>query len=87
MASFQDNTHVFIVRVWLEPRELAGARAEWRGVIEHMASGEVRYVHDLDDLVATIAPYLADLGVSLPLRWRFRQRIRRWKRYPSAKLL
>ena len=50
MASFEDNTQVFIVRVWLERREIEGVAAEWRGVVEHVPSGERRYLKDLDDL-------------------------------------
>jgi len=62
MGSFEENTHSFIVRIWLEPRELAGAVPEWRGVVEHAASGERRYFMDFDDLLNFIASYLDGKG-------------------------
>lgn len=49
MKSFEENTHAFIVRVWLEPRELEGAAPECRWVIEHVPSGERRYLKDLSE--------------------------------------
>jgi hypothetical protein len=49
MKSFEDTTHAFVVRFWLEPRELEGAAPEWRGVIEHVPSGERRYLKELNE--------------------------------------
>jgi hypothetical protein len=80
MTSFEDNTHVFIVRIWLEPREIEGTSAKWRGVIEHVPSGERRYVQDLDDIIASIVPYLGEMGVRPSLGQRLRQWLKRWKR-------
>lgn len=80
MRSFEENTHVFIIRIWREPREIAGARPEWRGMIEHTPSGERRYVRDLDDLSAFIATYLAEMGVTLSLCWRLRQWLKRGRK-------
>ena len=58
MKSFEENTHAFVVRVWLEPRELEGAQPEWRGVIEHVPSGERLYIKDLEEVVSFIGSYL-----------------------------
>jgi hypothetical protein len=33
-------THIFIVRLWSEPRELADAPPEWRGSIQDVGSQE-----------------------------------------------
>jgi hypothetical protein len=52
---------VFIVRIWCEPREIEGAPPLWRGVIEHMPSGERRYVQSLQEIVDLIALYLDDI--------------------------
>jgi hypothetical protein len=57
MKSFEENTHAFVVRVWLEPREIDGAPPEWRGVIEHVPSGERRYLRNLDDIAVFISSY------------------------------
>lgn len=74
MKSFEDNTHAFIVRVWLEPREIDGATPEWRGVIEHVPSGERRYLKDLSEAEMFIA---ACLKVICPERSK-NKRSRHW---------
>jgi len=63
MKSFEADTHAFIVRIWLERREAAGKRAEWRGVIEHVRSGERCYLKNLQDITTFIMPYLENMGV------------------------
>lgn len=54
------KTEVFIVRVWMEPRDIEGAPVLWRAAIEHVPSGNRRYLEKLDDLPAVIAQYLQD---------------------------
>lgn len=78
MTLFEDRTHVFIVRVWFEPREIEAAPAEWRGMIEHVPSGQRHYLNNLDDITAFIAPYLEDPGVKPGLSWRIKQWLGRW---------
>ncbi len=62
VAQLSDNTHAFIVRFWLEPRELENARPIWRGVIEHVASGRKLYLKNLEEIKAFIAFYLPEIG-------------------------
>ena len=64
----EDNTSAYIVRVWLEPREVAGAPVEWRGSIEHVASGMTRYLTDLDEIGRFIRPFLEAMGVDFAER-------------------
>ena len=59
----EDNTAAYIVRVWLEQREVEGAPVEWRGSIEHVASGQVKYITDLDEIARFIRPFLEAMGV------------------------
>lgn len=59
-----DNTSAFIVRVWLEHREIEGAAVTWRGSIEHVASGRVKYLTDLDEVKRFINPFLETMGVN-----------------------
>jgi hypothetical protein len=80
MPLFEENTHVFIVRVWREPREIEGAAPEWRGVIEHAPDGERRYLKNLAEITAFIAPYLKGMGVQFEIRWRVRRWLNQWKR-------
>lgn len=65
MKSFEDNTHAFVIRVWLEPREIEDAQPEWRGVIEHIPTGERRYLRNLNDLTSFITSYLERMGVKV----------------------
>ncbi len=43
------RTHLFMVRIWLE--DLGGGKAEWRGQVKHVLSGEVRYFREWPMLV------------------------------------
>ena len=72
MEPFETNTEVFIVRIWLEPRANETDRPEWRGLIEHAPSRQRRYFRDLASIGEFIAPYLQQLGVTVPARkgWR-----------------
>lgn len=54
--------HTFILRFWLEPKENKGGTPEWRGVIEHIITGENQYVKDLDEIAAFIWPYLKSMN-------------------------
>lgn len=60
----EDKATAFIVRVWLEHREIEAAPVEWRGFVEHVASGKVRYLTDLDEIARFIRPYLEAMGAS-----------------------
>jgi hypothetical protein len=59
----QDTSHTFIARFWLEPREIKDAKPIWRGVVEHVASGQRRYLEDLDEVKAFIAVHLQDTEI------------------------
>jgi hypothetical protein len=63
---FQEHTAVFIVRVWLEGREL-DAPPLWRATVEHVASGERSSFSDLDAAVRFIEARLGQLGIA-PVR-------------------
>ena len=50
----EDHHHAFIVRFWLEPREIQGAKPLWRGAIEHVPSGRLLALKGLDEITAFI---------------------------------
>ncbi|GIK41283.1 MAG: hypothetical protein BroJett011_51160 [Chloroflexota bacterium] len=77
MPSFEEDTHVFILRIWREGREIEGAEPVWRGVIEHVPSGERRYLGDLDEVSDFIVPYLEAVGVEFRKDWRIKNWFRR----------
>ena len=58
-----DYAHVFILRIWREPREIANAPPEWRGVIEHFSDGHRQSVSGLEDINAFLLSYLEHMGV------------------------
>lgn len=57
---------MFVVRLRREPREVAETVPEWRGVIEHLRSGERRYVRAIADIVPFIARFLDGDGSAVP---------------------
>ncbi|HZG43415.1 MAG TPA: hypothetical protein VEY93_10665 [Longimicrobium sp.] len=44
------GTHTFILRLWTEAREAAGAVAELRGEVKHVPSGQAAWFAGLDAL-------------------------------------
>lgn len=70
MASVEPRTHSFVIRIWLEEEPDARQGGRWRGHITHVEDKEPHYLHDLEDVVAYIAPYLNAWGVTLTLRLR-----------------
>lgn len=58
-----DDASAFIVRVWLEHREIEAAPVAWRGSIEHVASGRIKYLTDLDEIKLFIHLFLEAMGV------------------------
>lgn len=50
--------HVFMVRLWAEPTGKS-LPPDWRGVVEHAASGQRRYFTSLDDLTTFLQAQLA----------------------------
>ena len=59
----EDNTTSYIVRVWLEHRDIEDAPVTWRGTIEHVANGRVKYLTDLGEIARFIQPFLEAMGV------------------------
>lgn len=54
MKPFEETTHVFIVRIWEEPREGGNPKREWRGMIENVATQERSFFRDFNKLLAFI---------------------------------
>ena len=54
----RETAHTFIARFWLEPREIADAEPIWRGVVEHISSGQRKYITALEEINAFIAEHL-----------------------------
>ncbi|NOX60571.1 MAG: hypothetical protein GXP42_01270 [Chloroflexi bacterium] len=53
MSSHSHQRASFLIRIWREPRAFdADERGVWRAHIQHVQSGESRYVDDLMSLIA-----------------------------------
>ena len=52
--------HAFVVKLWLERREIADAQPEWRGRIDHVASGKRIYFRDLAEVTRFIQSFFHD---------------------------
>jgi hypothetical protein len=57
------HSHAFIVRFWLEPREFENAKPIWRGVVEHVDTGEKLYLKNLEEVKKFMVSYLPDAVV------------------------
>jgi hypothetical protein len=77
MDLLEFNTHSFIVKIWLEEPAEGNRRATWRGHITHVPSGERRYLKNLWQIAAFIAPYLMAMGVKLNLYLRIQEWLER----------
>lgn len=52
------RSHLFTVRVWQE--EVRNGQAEWRGKVQLLTSGEVRYFRDWASLVPLLLTMLSE---------------------------
>ena len=66
MAASEDGRHVYIVRIWFEPREIAGAAPLMRGTIEHLPSGARHGVTSLQQIPAFMRATLLEAGELMP---------------------
>lgn len=63
MKNNKEIIHSFIIRIWIEPREIKTAKPVWRGVIEnvdfeHPGDEKPVYFDQFDNLRAYFAKYL-----------------------------
>jgi len=52
------QSNLFTLRLWLEP--LGDGRAEWRGQLRHVASGETCYFRSWSSLIAQLSERVTD---------------------------
>jgi hypothetical protein len=48
----ENARHSFIVRLWAESREIADERPVWRGLVQHVLSGEQTYFQTFEEMVS-----------------------------------
>ena len=57
--------HAFVVKLWLERREIEGSQPEWRGRIDHVRSGKRLYFQDKSAIALFIQGFIDDTQVAL----------------------
>jgi len=62
VRSFCKHTYSFILRFWLEPREIEDAEPEWRGEVEHVAAGKRVYFSSLEELKQILGSYVPGIA-------------------------
>jgi hypothetical protein len=62
MPQLQEEPEVFIVRLWQENREADDLPPQFRGKVEHIASGQYRYIDELEKVPALIREWLRLIG-------------------------
>lgn len=70
MTLLEDRTAVFIVRIWCERGdEDASSVPEWRGSVEHVASGQRSFFRNLEAVVDFMKVHLKGIGVDAQQRF------------------
>jgi len=69
LETYESNTLVFMVKIWVEERADGKTKAKWRGYITHIPSGARQYVEDLNEIIQFILPYLEQMGVRPGFSW------------------
>lgn len=67
--SYEFNTHVFVVKIWLEEFHHEG-KGTWRGYITHVSSGNRKYIDGFLDVISFIIPYLVDMKAKISWMWK-----------------
>jgi hypothetical protein len=69
LETYEANTRVFLVKIWVEERTDGKMKTKWRGHIVHIPSNERRYFSDLFDIILFVLPYLGKMGIRISLFW------------------
>ncbi len=67
MELFENSSHSFVLKLWLEDAGSETDPACWRGHVTHVPSGERRYFQDLNGLLEFLIPYLEGMGVEVQI--------------------
>ena len=62
---YEDSTHSFVIKIWLEQAVEETDKAVLRGHVTHVMSGKKHYVKNLDEITEFIFIYFKDLGVKI----------------------
>lgn len=63
MDTSETSIQSFVIRFWLDEPGDRVNKALWRGHITHVPSRRRVYLHDLQQIIRFIIPYLEDRGI------------------------
>jgi hypothetical protein len=81
MSLLEDNTASFVVRIWREKGEYPNSAPEWRGMIEHVETGQSTFFRDFTAMLDFMHPYLECYGIDPSER--FWERLESWTSAPE----
>jgi hypothetical protein len=50
----EERTHLYVVSIWWETREISDAAPVWRGSVQYEQAGQRIYFHDLETFIRFI---------------------------------
>jgi hypothetical protein len=50
----ENTSRSFVVRIWIEPREIANGSFEWRGMIQDVITNDRKYFKKFDEMIAFV---------------------------------
>jgi hypothetical protein len=81
MVLSDQNSQVFIVRLWRERREIEGAAPEWRVMIEHVPTGDRRYLRRVTEISGFMKHHIRTVDPRRDIRSRASGLLRSWRRW------
>lgn len=71
LESYDSNTHVFVLKIWLE-EDNCGRKHAWRGYITHIPSGQRYPLRDLA-IFLFVLPYLKKMNLQTNGIWQLKK--------------
>lgn len=73
LSLYESNTHLFIVKIWLEESAEEANNAIWRGHITYVPTGKRKPLQTLGQIDEFITPWLEQMGVRIGCSWRVKK--------------
>ena len=63
MDLFEEYTHSFVIKIWVEETAEEAKAVVWRGRIIHVGSNQKQYFQTVESILTFIWPFLKSIGV------------------------
>lgn len=67
--AIEERTHLYVVSIWWEAREIPGSAPVWRGYIQYERTGQRIYFHDLKALIRFVQETAGIPPLTRPSLW------------------